>query len=55
MNELANKFDVSESTIIRNLQEMESKGLFIRTHGGAMEVSRLDYEMYFREKKTENW
>ena len=54
VNELANEFDVSESTIRRDLQEMESKGLLIRTHGGAMEVSRLDYEMSFKEKETEN-
>lgn len=33
---------------------MESKGSLIRIHGGAMEALRLDYEMSFREKKTEN-
>jgi DeoR family fructose operon transcriptional repressor len=33
---------------------MENNGLLIRTHGGAMEVSRLNYEMSFREKEVEN-
>ena len=54
VNELATLFNVSESTIRRDLQEMETNGLLIRTHGGAMEVSRLNYEMSFREKEIEN-
>jgi len=54
VNELATRFNVSESTIRRDLKEMETKGLLIRTHGGAMEVSRLNYEMSFREKEIEN-
>lgn len=54
VNELAVEFKVSESTIRRDLQEMETSGLLIRTHGGAMEVSRLNYEMSFREKEIEN-
>lgn len=54
VNELAAQFSVSESTIRRDLQEMEANGLLIRTHGGAMEVSRLNYEMSFKEKEIEN-
>ena len=54
VNGLATQFNVSESTIRRDLQEMETNGLLIRTHGGAMEVSTLDYEMSFKEKETEN-
>ena len=54
VNELALEFNVSESTIRRDLQEMETKGFLIRTHGGAMEVSRLNYEMSFKEKEIEN-
>jgi len=54
VNELATQFKVSESTIRRDLQEMETNGLLVRTHGGAMEVSRSNYEMSFREKEVEN-
>ena len=54
VNELATQFNVSESTIRRDLQEMETNDLLVRTHGGAMEVSRLNYEMSFREKEIEN-
>jgi DeoR family fructose operon transcriptional repressor len=54
VNDLAIEFNASESTIRRDLKEMEASGLLIRTHGGAMEVSKLDYEMSFREKEIEN-
>ena len=54
VNGLAAQFNVSESTIRRDLQEMEINGLLVRTHGGAMEVSRLNYEMSFKEKEIEN-
>lgn len=54
VNELAIEFNVSESTIRRDLKEMELKGLVSRTHGGAMTVSRMNYEMSFREKEIEN-
>lgn len=54
VNELAAMFGVSESTIRRDLQEMETMGLLARTHGGAMDISRMNYEMTFREKEVEN-
>lgn len=54
VNELAIEFNVSESTIRRDLREMELKGLLSRTHGGATDVSRMNYEMSFKEKEIEN-
>jgi DeoR family fructose operon transcriptional repressor len=54
VNELAAIFEVSESTIRRDLQEMEALGLLARTHGGAMDISRMNYEMTFKEKEIEN-
>jgi DeoR/GlpR family transcriptional regulator of sugar metabolism len=40
---LANKFNVSEATIRRDLDDLSSKGLIIRTHGGAL--SKSDFEL----------
>lgn len=51
--ELAEKFNVSESTIRRDLQEMEEKGMLIRTHGGAVGKSATSFEPSFEEKQTE--
>lgn len=49
--ELAERFEVSESTIRRDLQELEEKNLLKRTHGGAVGVQRKSYEQSFQEKK----
>lgn len=51
VNELSNIFNVSESTIRRDLQEMEAKGLLTRTHGGAVEVKKTNFEPTFEEKE----
>lgn len=54
VNELAGFFKVSESTIRRDLQEMEQKGMLTRTHGGAVGKSGTSFEPSFKEKETEN-
>ncbi|WP_252131086.1 DeoR/GlpR family DNA-binding transcription regulator [Clostridium caldaquaticum] len=51
VNELAEIFNVSESTIRRDLQDMEVKGLLMRTHGGAVEAKKTSFEPTFKEKE----
>lgn len=52
VNELASIFNVSESTIRRDLQEMEERGLLTRTHGGAVGVKKTNFEPSFKEKEV---
>lgn len=47
---LSQNFGVSESTIRRDLQELEDNGLIQRTHGGAISV-QTGFEMSFQEKE----
>jgi DeoR/GlpR family transcriptional regulator of sugar metabolism len=42
--ELSSQFDVSESTIRRDLEEMDSLEWIQRTHGGAVRIERADKE-----------
>lgn len=46
---LSKRFGISESTVRRDLQEMEESGLIQRTHGGA--VSASAFELSFQEKE----
>lgn len=50
---LAEKFNVSESTIRRDLQEMEERGVLTRTHGGAVGIQRTNFELSFKQKESE--
>ncbi|MBC2579437.1 DeoR/GlpR transcriptional regulator [Clostridium sp. DJ247] len=50
---LAEIFNISESTIRRDLQEMEQKGLLTRTHGGAVSVQGTSFEPSFKQKEIE--
>lgn len=50
VSDLSECFQVSETTIRRDLQEMETDGLLQRTHGGAISV-QPDHEMTFAEKE----
>ncbi|MGM0124077.1 DeoR family transcriptional regulator, fructose operon transcriptional repressor [Enterococcus sp. AZ194] len=47
-------FDVSESTIRRDLQELEDDGLLERIHGGAKKSQKLSYEQAMSEKTFKN-
>lgn len=49
--DLAERFLVSESTIRRDLQELEEKNILKRTHGGAVGIQRKSFEQSFQEKK----
>jgi DeoR family transcriptional regulator, fructose operon transcriptional repressor len=51
VNELAEFFNVSESTIRRDLKEMEENGLLSRTHGGAVGINNTRFEPTYREKE----
>ena len=53
VNEIAEELNVSESTIRRDLREMEENGLLSRTHGGAVGVSVTSFEPTFRQKEDE--
>ncbi|WP_159887406.1 DeoR/GlpR family DNA-binding transcription regulator [Paenibacillus puerhi] len=50
--ELCERFQVSESTIRRDLREMEEAGLLKRTHGGAISVKHVNFEPSFTEKEV---
>jgi DeoR family fructose operon transcriptional repressor len=53
VNELSDHFKVSEATVRRDLQEMESKKLLKRTHGGAVKSQITNFEPTFMEKREE--
>ncbi|MFL0266519.1 DeoR/GlpR family DNA-binding transcription regulator [Candidatus Clostridium radicumherbarum] len=55
VNELSNVFKVSESTIRRDLQEMEAKGFLARTHGGAVSKEKAIFEPSFKEKEDKRY
>ena len=46
VEDLARQFDVSPSTIRRELRVLESKGLLRRTHGGAITIAPMLYEPF---------
>ena len=49
--ELSHFFNVSESTIRRDLKELEEAKLIQRTHGGAIAVDSVNYEPSYLEKE----
>ncbi|HCM89585.1 MULTISPECIES: DeoR/GlpR family DNA-binding transcription regulator [Vagococcus] len=52
--ELMSSLDVSESTIRRDLQEMEAEGILRRVHGGAKRTIKLEAELDMTEKSAKN-
>src|SRR6516225_8560346 len=46
VEDLARQFEVSQSTIRRELRALESKGLLRRTHGGAITIAPMLYEPF---------
>ncbi len=52
--EIMKKCDVSEITIRRDLTELESKGLLIRTHGGAIKSKAADMLFTYDLKINQN-
>lgn len=51
---LAGQFEVSTVTIRNDLNALSSKGLVVRSRGGAVASTRLTRELSFQEKHTEN-
>lgn len=55
LHELTNLLDASESTIRRDLQELENRKLLIRIHGGAKRVGQhISFEADMQTKTKEN-
>ncbi|MGX7244665.1 DeoR/GlpR family DNA-binding transcription regulator [Enterococcus quebecensis] len=52
--ELATLFNASESTIRRDLQELEDAELLERVHGGAKRILNLGFEQDMTEKSVKN-
>lgn len=50
VRDLAERFDVTESTIRRDLERLESMDLIRRTHGGAMPVKQSETPRHFKEE-----
>lgn len=52
VSDLVEILGVSESTIRRDLQDLEQSGLLKRTHGGAVKAENTSSEPTMDEKKT---
>ncbi|MDH6363187.1 DeoR family fructose operon transcriptional repressor [Enterococcus sp. PF1-24] len=52
--DLMQQLDASESTIRRDLQELENEGLLERVHGGAKINQKLAFELNMQDKSSKN-
>lgn len=53
VRDLAQRFDVSMITVMRDLQELEQRGLIRRVHGGAISVRGASYEPPFSARESQ--
>jgi DeoR family fructose operon transcriptional repressor len=53
VRDLAQRFEVSTITIMRDLQELEQEGLIRRIHGGAISVRGASYEPPFIARESQ--
>jgi DeoR/GlpR family transcriptional regulator of sugar metabolism len=53
VRDLAQRFEVSTITIMRDLQELEQEGLIRRVHGGAISVRGASYEPPFLARELQ--
>jgi DeoR family fructose operon transcriptional repressor len=51
VQELVSVFNVSESTIRRDLKDLEGDGVLKRTHGGAVFLETVNFEPNYKEKE----
>lgn len=51
VKELAEKYNVSKATIRRDLTELETLGILMRTHGGAVPQNHTKTELTYMEKE----
>lgn len=49
-SELSSLLDVSEATIRRDLEWMENEGILVRTHGGAILNTQLQFEPEYQQR-----
>ena len=54
VRDLAQRFEVSSITIMRDLQELEQQGLIRRVHGGAISVRGASYEPPFSARESQH-
>jgi len=54
VSELSDIFSVTEETIRRDLEKLESEGKLQRSHGGAVSIQEPDSEIHFSERVTTN-
>lgn len=54
VNELSEKFKVSEVTIRNDLTQLEQKNLLIRARGGAIKSDKVNLDLKISEKKVKN-
>lgn len=52
--ELADELDVTEETIRRDFERLESEGVLVRTHGGAVRLDLSNKDFPFRERVEQN-
>jgi DeoR family transcriptional regulator, fructose operon transcriptional repressor len=52
--ELSQEFRIGEATIRRDLHELESRGLVLRTHGGVLVMDTASREAPLTERETRN-
>lgn len=55
MGEMAESLEVSESTIRRDLEQLEKEGLVRRTHGGAFWTGQSDTLRIFETRRDDRW
>jgi len=55
VKQLVEEIGVSESTIRRDLLEMDAKGILTRTHGGAISEKRQNFEQPYQKKESLNY
>lgn len=53
VQELCERFKVSESTVRRDLSELENRNLLKRTHGGAVYLEAVGFEPTYSEKEDQ--
>ena len=53
VNELSERFNVSTSTVRRDLEKLEEEGSISRTHGGAVAKGGVSFEPSYMEKEHE--
>ena len=54
VDELSEKFNISDSTVRRDLKKLEERELVARTHGGVVAKKEKSFEPSFGEKENEN-